>query len=200
MQDSKPSKPFAAIIVIIVCITIILGLVWYIFILKDRNASLSQEKSQFVSAVESPSDMTNWKTYTNAKAGFSIQYPDMLESDVEQWIYKEYADSKLSQDHIYFGPPSSAQGGYVWDVTISDKSKGCEVYGNQFQDKDSAVENVNIDGKTAKLTTVRVQSLPDWISKSVCITTETNSITISNGAVDKPEFVNFYKSFKFSSN
>lgn len=192
-------KPFAAILTIIVCIIVIVGLVGYIFILKARNASDSKvTATQTAALVGTQYDGTeNWQNYSNDEAGFSIKYPDKIANDLDHWIYKVFADPTLVKQTINFGPPSSAQGGYVWAITVADKSKGCEVYGNQFANKEPIVDNVSIDGRSAKLTTVRVESLPDWISRSVCITTAEKSITISNGAIDRPEFEEFYKSFKF---
>lgn len=191
---------------------------------KDLNAQITKLQSQVSNATTAtttmPSSSTsttaatdvtaNWKTYTNSKYSFSVKYPKTdatgsYPSSIntsEEWIAKEITVGGTLAT-INFGPPSSAQGGYIWGINVMSGStttldKQIAGQGDQWSDRKESKQTITIDGSTATIVTVTTASQPDWISKVVYIEKGGNIFEISNGAIQSTSFDPFYKSFQFT--
>ena len=132
-------------------------------------------------------------TYTNTTYAYSIRYPGN-----KGWVHEENGAG------VGFGTPLSKSGGYIWGTAAYDKNTvGLSTLlarmGSQFSDRKESRENITINGVPALLVTVTTNQADDWISKMVYIERNGRIYTISNGAIDSPDFVTFYNSFHFTN-
>lgn len=144
----------------------------------------------------------DWNTYNSTKLGFTIKYPKKVSKYNETWQYEEFNIIGGTNTIVGFGTPSSKSGGYIWDVSVyTDKTveQIIKEQGQQFSDRKESRKNITVNGKPALLVTVTTNSIPDWISKIVLIEQGGKVFVIGNGAVEIPEFENFYNSFKLSN-
>ncbi len=143
-------------------------------------------------------DITNdWQTYTDTVNGFTIRFPKYL-----QTTPNSQASEVWVSEQGLFGPPSSAQGGYVWAIGVkkaADLEKEIASQGDQWSDRVEKRASVTVDGKSAVLVTVTTAQEPTWIHKVVYLTDDDRLITISNGAIDLAEFETFYRQFRFAN-
>lgn len=146
------------------------------------------------------SDSTkNWKTYVNNKINFSIQYPNEIDSYTDNWVYEGY-ESPSADFSVGFGPLSSKSGGYIWSVNVYSSKTLEQIInemGQQFKDRKETRENILIDNQSAVLVTVTTNEVENWVHKEIYIKQGNKIYAIGNGAIDEPEFEQFYKSFKF---
>jgi hypothetical protein len=137
----------------------------------------------------------DWKTYTNNKGGYSIDYPVG-----KGWVADNFEDST----NTGFGTPQSKNGGYNWGVSVNNKSESnisdiISHTGDQFKDRKESQQSITIDSLPAILVTVTTNEYPDWTSRTVYVEKDGKIYSISNGAIDSPDFVRFYNSFKFTN-
>ncbi|MDO8471815.1 MAG: hypothetical protein Q7S64_01520 [bacterium] len=149
--------------------------------------------------------MADWKTYSNTKYGFSIKYPKFDSTGAvsgggnEEWIAKEFSGG-ATRAYISFGPPGSAQGGYVWGLLVTAGTtieKQIAGQGDQWSDRKESRSTVTLDGLSATVVTVTTASQTDWTSKTVYFEKDDNIYEISTSAITS-SFDNFYKSFQFT--
>lgn len=139
---------------------------------------------------------TEWKNYFSFSHCFSIKYPLKV-----QWMEGEW-NSIVNVNEVFFGPPISKPGGYVWDIFVYDKKEKniediIKYDGSQFNDRQEKRENILINNYPAILVTVTTPSHQDWVSKFVLIEKEGWIFSIGNGARDRSEFSTFYNSLIF---
>ena len=166
----------------------------------SATATVTATTSAKTSGTATANVTANWKTYTDSNYSFSIKYPTRLSGDTEDWIYKVIPVGGTLET-ISFGPPSSAQGGYVWGITIANNTTldgAIEAQGKQWSDRVESKKDVKVGGYDAILATVTTPSHPEWISKVVYLDKNGTIYKISNGAVDNSAFESFYSSFQFT--
>lgn len=145
----------------------------------------------------STDETAKWKTYTNDTYAYSIKYPNSVSGIGANWVYEENGIG------TYFGPPSSKSGGYVWSVLSYDKNTKSKEdlikdMGSQFSDRKESRQNITVNGTSTVLVTVTTSQVDNWVSKAVYIEKNNRIYVIGNGAIDKPEYVSFYNTFKFT--
>jgi hypothetical protein len=150
-------------------------------------------------ATQIPQTKTSeWNTYNSTKLGFTIDYPKKISKYNENWQYEEFSVGGTNT-MVGFGTPSSKSGGYFWGVSLyNDKTieQLIAEQGKQFSDRKEARKNITVDGKSAILVTVTTNQYPEWVSKTVFLEQGEKVYVIGNGAIEIPEFDNFYNSFK----
>lgn len=119
------------------------------------------------------SPISDWETYSNPMAGFSIKHPT-------GWRVVE------ADGWIGFGPNEIGED-ILWVVSYYDKSNITisEIkvdFGKQFDDRKQTEEMVMLDNKTATKVITTTESIPTWYSVNIIIDDGTNLYVIGNGA------------------
>lgn len=209
-------RGFAPVLIIIVLVLILVAIVGYFFLQTNggKQQAFSQlsptpastvrdQPSQLASPTLTTSNATGWNIYTNSSESYRIKYPNKLNKKDENWVYREYTQGYSENQEVkevYFGTPSSAQGGYIWGVSVYDNENLEDLIkqqGRQFDDREESRQNITVNGVPVLLVTVTTNRFDDWISKMVYIEKGKKIYTITNGAVDRLEFDYFYNSFEF---
>ncbi len=152
------------------------------------------------------STLAQWKTYTNSKHGFSIQYPGNRD-----WVPQELADTAQAFA-VFIGLPNRNASNIHLTVSILNKDAYINVStlvaakGRSLIDRKESRENITINGVPALLVTVAgTTSSDDEPAKYV---TEKSVFIERNGKIyaierdsrtDSADFMKFYNSFKFTS-
>lgn len=153
------------------------------------DEALTSDGTVLVEDTVLPSTMNieNWLTYTDEQHGFRIKHP-------QGW------DAISNGDSVFFGPPESKFGGYVWGIDLVSYSNLQEAYkdqGKQFSDRKIRNQSVKVgDGIDGNLITVTTDQWDNWISKKVYFEFNEQQFSIGNGAIDDPQFDAFYGSFE----
>lgn len=137
---------------------------------------------------------SGWKNYTNTTYGFSIKYPTTIPKYQGEWEVVEYGST------IGFRPNTIREDS-IWGVTIHQNATVESIAtasGSQFPDRRQETQAISVNGKPATLITVTTSQDPVWIAKTVVIGDGNTLFSISNGAIEIPEFEEFYQSFAFT--
>ncbi len=151
----------------------------------------------------SSTSSSDWKIYKNDKYGFEVKYPNKINSNIG-YINNEEWYTSGNYNSISFGTPSSKSGGLIWNISIQSKDgfdieKNIKLMGNQFSDRRESRQNFSIDGIPVLLVTIKTDTNKDWVLKVIYIEKDNKVYMIENGAIDIPEFIKFYNSFKFTN-
>ncbi len=142
-----------------------------------------------------------WQTYRSSY-GFEIQYPPVWK------IVSELGSKKVSYPttillSVSFGTGTFGNEGYDGELFVSAYDKqsiSVEQYikdmGKQFSDRQEKRENLTLNGVPAVKVTVTTPSHPSWIYEAVIVEQQDRFYVMSNGAVKRDSFTDFYKSFK----
>ena len=151
-----------------------------------------------VLSFEKKTDLSNWNTYSNKEAGFSIKYPKATVKYPDPWI----CVTQHTLDGIFdvlFGTEASRPGGLIWVVSVyknMDVNKLIDKIGRQFNDRMVVREQITINGYPAIKVKVTTKREKDWICEDVFVIDGPKVFSIGNGAVVQKEFTGFYKSFR----
>jgi len=182
---------------------VLIGIIYGIKIGKEQSPSspFSPTPSVYISPVSDPA--SGWQTYKDSNGFFEVKYPKKLGFGGEEWVFEVDTDArnKTGVGNVYFGPPSTKSGGFVWgiyfsaDVCLEDL---INQVGSQFNDRKIVKNEINVSGKPALLVTVTTNEVENWISRSIYIKDSKfdNYYIIKNGAIDLSEFEYFYKSLR----
>lgn len=139
-------------------------------------------------AIKYDSKIPGWKTYYNNKFDFKIEFPD-------DWYVKEYESS------FSFETLEAMTGGGRWGIEVHITSDNIDEQidnillqvGNQFEDRNASIENVNDYIKKSTITTAKN---PEWFSKIYFVISKKYIYIISNGAKKDDGFEQFFESFE----
>jgi hypothetical protein len=209
-QPSSKSKLFI-IVVVIVLLLLVAGTIFGYFLgsksspLGENNkvVQISPTNSQLLSPTPSHSVYNDWKTYTGTL--FSVMYPSHVEGYQGEWI-AEQVNNEFSSG-VFFGPQSLMEDGpwviFTYDKRNKNTKKSIEEYiseqGNQFTDRKETRKQRSVNGIPATYVTVTTPRYSNWISHNVYFEKNGLIFVIINGAVEIPEFEDFYKSFTFTN-
>lgn len=190
-------KGFVVPIVIAIIAVLAIGGGIYYSKNKTKTSSVTEESV----TLEKNAQKTDWKTYNSPSLHFSIKYPSKLKTCTadggetfceDEWVYEE------SQSGVAFGTKSSKIGGWLWSVSVFQKSKYNkeaiikDVWSHMTDRKEKRAD-ILINGKSATLVTITSDSFPGTEIRDVFIETGTDIYMI--GGNSSPEFETFYKSF-----
>lgn len=196
---------------IVIVVVIATGLWFLNAVFNDRTGRQVLREPQIKTdnnLVASPT--ADWKTYKDEKYGIEIKYPTSVnwnEGYTTEGIWYSVDNrndpSYASNLNVAFGTQASKSGGYIWALSAVnkkdfDKEASIKRYGAQFPDRKEVRENITINGNQALLVTITTDLNKDWVGKMVIIEKNEKVYTLSNGAINHPEFTEFYKSLKFT--
>lgn len=159
-----------------------------------KNEIFDQILSTFEFVDSATVTESGWKNYTNTTHGFSIKYPTTIPKYQGEWEVVEYGST------IGFRPNTIREDS-IWGVTIHQNATVESIAtasGSQFPDRRQETQAISVNGKPATLITVTTSQDPAWIAKTVVIGDGNTLFSISNGAIEIPEFEEFYQSFAFT--
>lgn len=193
-------RGFFPIILGVLVLLVVVGAGAYYLGTQDNNLlpTATPQNNTKTDPMEKPLTTASWNTYSSQNYGFSIEYPKTIAKYQGQWEYKEFPDTDGS---VWVGfRPGAMEEDYLWGVSVYDDISSVDEViaeqGQQRYDRKEIRENIALNGNPALLVTVTTNQNPDLISKTVIVEKNGKVYAISNGAVELPEFDNFYNSFK----
>jgi hypothetical protein len=140
---------------------------------QDYKAITNQILStlKFTSQTQAPT--SNWETYSNESAGFSIKHPvGWRKVETENWTG--------------FGPQEIGED-VLWGVSFYNKSEKTiaqikDDVGKQFDDRKQTEETITLDGLTAIKVVTTTNQFADWYSVVIIIDNGNMLYSIGNGA------------------
>lgn len=116
---------------------------------------------------------SNWETYLNTSAGFSIKHPaGWRKIETENWVG--------------FGPQEIGED-VTWGVSYYNKSTKTvaqikDEVGKQFADRKQTEETINFEGITATKVITTTNQYADWYSVTIIVDSGNMFYVIGNGA------------------
>ena len=158
----------------------------------STNTNTATNTNTSVNTNTSTSPTADWNTYTNTKYGYSVEYP-------KDWRVIPVTGAATADGPAFASP--TTQGDTDWGIIIISGQTVDQVIadvGSQWSDRKESRETVTFNGITATKATVTTNQYPNWKSVDIVFAHSGKVFHLTNGAIDRPAFVDFYQSFTFT--